>query len=92
MTNVSRQFVENFKLFEKDRLERGVFTEDEMAEYKDIIRKDLAYGTDRIRFGCAVFVGGILQSGEILDHKERTKLWSDYFEEESKLVLQRKAA
>ena len=92
MTNVNRQFFENFNRFEKDRLERGVFTAEEMAEYKDIIRKDLAYGPDRIRFGCAVFVGGILQSGEILDHKERTKLWSDFFEEEAKLIVQRKAA
>lgn len=72
MAMVSKQFKANFDEWIKKQVKEGSYTESDVVELKEIIKADLSPGPDMLR-GIKV---------KIDDHKERYKLWDDFFREE----------
>lgn len=80
MATVTRKFRDDFECWAADRLARGEFTEADMAEFKDMLRRDLAPGPDQLREGLMVILAsGVEVPATIDDHEERYRLWADYF-------------
>ena len=46
MATVTRKFRDDFDVWAADRLSRGEFSEADMAEFKEILRRDLTPGPD----------------------------------------------
>ncbi len=95
MATVTRKFRDDFETWAADRIARGEFTEADMAEFKDMLRRDLVHGPDLLREGLTVIISpGVEVSVAIDDHEERYRLWSDFFglEAEAIRTLKQKAA
>lgn len=95
MATVTRKFRDDFETWAADRLARGEFTEADMAEFKDLLRRDLAPGPDLLRAGYVVIIAsGAEVPAAIDDHEERYRLWADFFAIEAQAIreLQRRAA
>lgn len=95
MATVTRKFRDDFECWASDRLARGEFTESDMAEFKDLLRRDLAPGQDQLRAGLTVIIAaGVEVPATIDDHEERYRLWSDFFAVEAEAIrtFKRKAA
>lgn len=87
MATVTRKFRDDFDTWAADRLTRGHFTETDMAEFKDMLRRDLIPGTDQLRAGLKVIIAnGVEVPATIDDHEERYQLWSEYFAVESEAI------
>lgn len=91
MATVTRKFRDDFECWAADRLAKGEFTEADMAEFKDMLRRDLAPGPDRLREGLSIIIAaGVEVSATIDDHERRYQLWADFFEIEAEAIrLQR---
>lgn len=84
MATVTRKFRDDFEAWAADRIARGEFTEDEMADFKDMLRRDLAPGADQLREGLTIIIAaGVEIPAAIDDHEERLRLWADYFAAEA---------
>lgn len=87
MATVTRKFRDDFECWAADRLARGEFTEADMAEFKDLLRRDLAPGPDLLREGQMVIIAaGVEVPATIDDHEERYRLWADYFAVEAESI------
>ena len=80
MATVTRKFRDDFDTWAADRIAKGEFTPDDMAEFKDMLRRDLVPGPDQLRAGQKVIIAaGVEIPAAIDDHEERYRLWADYF-------------
>lgn len=80
MATVTRKFRDDFECWAADRLARAEFSEADMAEFKEMLRRDLAPGLDQLREGLTVILAsGVEVPATIDDHEERYALWADYF-------------
>lgn len=87
MATVTRKFRDDFDTWAAHQIEVGGFTEAEMVEFKDMLRRDLAEGPDPLRQGLAVIIAaGVEVPAAIDDHAERYRLWSDFFESEAEAI------
>ena len=87
MATVTRKFRDDFDSWASDRLAKAVFTPGEMDEFKDLLRRDLAPGTDHLRAGLVVIIAaGVEMKATIDDHEERYRLWADYFSIEAESI------
>lgn len=87
MATVTRKFRDDFECWAADRLARGQFTEADMAEFKDLLRRDLAPGADQLREGLTVIIAsGVEVPAAIDDHEERYRLWADFFSVEAEAI------
>lgn len=87
MATVTRKFRDDFETWAADRINRGAFTIEEMAEFKDMLRRDLTPGPDLLREGLTVFLAsGVEVPATIDDHEERYCLWSHYFALEAERI------
>lgn len=92
MATVTRKFRDDFDLWAADRLAKGEFSESEMAELKDMLRRDLEPGPDQLRAGLTVIVAaGVEVPAAIDDHEERYRLWADFFAAEAEAIRNLKA-
>lgn len=95
MATVTRKFRDDFDTWAADRLAKGEFTETDMAEFKDLLRRDLTPGPDQLREGLTIIIAaGVEVPAAIDDHERRYQLWADYFAVEAEAIrqMQRKAA
>lgn len=87
MATVTRKFRDDFETWAADRLAGAQFTESDMAEFKEMLRRDLAPGPDQLREGLTVILeSGVEIPATIDDHEERYQLWSNYFANEAALI------
>lgn len=87
MATVTRKFRDDFECWASDRLARGEFTPDDMAEFKDLLRRDLTPGPDQLREGLTVIIAaGVEVPATIDDHERRYQLWADYFSVEAEAI------
>ena len=87
MATVTRKFRDDFETWAADRLAKGKFTPDDMAEFKDMLRRDLTPGPDQLREGLTVIIAaGVEVPATIDDHERRYALWADYFEIEAEAI------
>lgn len=92
MATVTRKFRDDFDLWAADRLAKGEFSESEMTELKDMLRRDLEPGADQLRAGLTVIVAaGVEVPAAIDDHEERYRLWADFFAAEAEVIRKLKA-
>lgn len=92
MATVTRKFRDDFDLWATDRLAKGEFTEGDMAEFKDLLRRDLAPGPDQLREGLTVIIAsGVEVPATIDDHEERYRFWADFFAVEAEAIRNIKA-
>lgn len=95
MATVTRKFRDDYETWAADRIASGDFTEADMAEFKDLLRRDLTPGPDQLREGLVVIIAaGVEVPAAIDDHERRYQLWADYFAAEAEAIraLQRRAA
>ena len=80
MASVTKRFRDDFEAWAANRVAVGEFTSEEMAEFKDMLRRDLVPGPDQLRAGLTVILAaGVEIPATIDDHQERYQLWADYF-------------
>jgi len=90
MATVTRKFRDDFECWAADRLARGQFSQAEMDEFKDMLRRDLTPGPDQLREGLTVIIAsGVEVPATIDEHEERYRLWADYFAIEAEVNLHR---
>lgn len=95
MAIVTRKFRDDFDTWAADRIASGAFTESDMADFKDMLRRDLTPGPDQLREGVTVVIAaGVEVPATIDDHERRYQLWADYFAAEAEAIraLQRRIA
>ena len=87
MTTVTRKFRDDFDTWADDRLTKGEFTPADMAEFKDLLRRDLTPGADQLRAGLTVIIAaGVEVHATIDDHERRYELWADFFAIEAEAI------
>lgn len=87
MATVTKKFRDDFETWAADRIEKGAFTPDDMAEFKDMLRKDLTPGPDQLREGLTIIIAaGVEVPATIDDHEERYRLWAVFFDDEARLI------
>lgn len=87
MATVTRQFKEDFEVWAANQVATGKFTEAEIEELKDMLRRDLTPGPDQLREGLTVITAaGLEVPATIDDHEERYRLWADYFAAEAAAI------
>ncbi len=87
MATVTRKFRDDFECWASDRIAKGEFTETDMAEFKDMLRRDLAPGPDQLREGLTVIIAaGVEVPAAIDDHERRYQLWAEYFSIEAEAI------
>jgi hypothetical protein len=87
MATVTRKFRDDFDTWAADRLSKGYFTEAEMLDFKDMLRRDLAPGPDQLRSGLTVIIAAGVEIPATIDsNEERHQLWSDYFAAEAEAI------
>lgn len=95
MATVTRKFRDDFDTWAADRLAKGEFSPADMAEFKDMLRRDLTPGPDQLREGLTIIIAaGVEVPATIDDHERRYQLWADYFSVEAEAIrmLHKKAA
>lgn len=95
MATVTKRFKDDFDTWAADRIASGAFTESDMADFKDMLRRDLTPGPDQLREGLSVIIAaGVEVPAAIDDHEERYRVWADFFAAEAEAIraLQRRAA
>lgn len=87
MATVTRAFRNDFECWAADRLASGTFSQAEMDEFKDMLRRDLTPGPDQLREGLTVIIAsGVEVPATIDDHNERYRLWAEYFAIEAEAI------
>jgi len=87
MATVTRKFRDDFEAWAAHRVASGQWTETEMEQFKDMLRRDLAPGADQLREGLTVIVAaGVEIPAAIDDYEERYRLWADYFAIEAESI------
>ena len=90
MATVTRKFRDDFETWAADRLAGAQFTESDMAEFKEMLRRDLAPGPDQLREGLTVILeSGVEIPATIDDHEERYRAWADFFEIEASEIKEK---
>ena len=86
---VTKQFKEDFDTWSAERIKWGDFTREEMAEFKEMLRKDMAPGKDQLREGLEVInAAGVTVPAMIDNYEARIKCWTDYFAYCAKAIRQ----
>ena len=86
---VTKQFKEDFDTWAADRIKWGDFTREEMAEFKEMLRKDMAPGKDQLREGLEyINAAGVTVPAMIDNYEDRIKCWTDYFAHCAKAIRQ----
>lgn len=84
MAQVTRQFRDDFETWAGHRIASREWTEAEMVEFKDMLRRDLEVGPDQLRAGVsAITAAGVEIPAVIDDCEERYRLWAAYFANEA---------
>lgn len=87
MAIVTRKFRDDYEAWAVDRLARGIFTENDMIEFKEMLRRDLTSSPDLLREGLTVVIAmGVEIPATINDHEKRIRLWADYFACEAEAI------
>ena len=87
MATVTKKFRDDFETWAANRIASGEWTEAEMADFKGLLRIDLAPGPDQLRAGLAVIIAaGVEVPAAIDDHEERYRLWADFFSVEAEAI------
>ena len=87
MTTVTRKFRDDFDTWAADRIAKGEFSDADMGEFKELLRRDLTPGPDQIRAGLTVIVAaGVEVPAAIDDYEKRYSLWADYFTLEAESI------
>lgn len=77
---VTKQFKDDFDTWAEDRLRHRDFTEEDMTEFKAMLRKDMAPGPDQLREGLTVINQAGVEVPAMIDNNEdRIKAWTGYF-------------
>lgn len=80
MATVTKRFRDDFEVWAADRLASGQFSEAEMSDFKELLRRELTPGPDQLREGLTVIIAaGVTVPATIDDHEERYRLWADFF-------------
>ena len=80
VVKVTKQFKEDFDVWANCRLRHGDFTQDEMTEFKAMLRIDMADGPDQLRQGLTLITAAGVEVPAMIDRVEdRVKCWTDYF-------------
>lgn len=83
MATVKRKFRDNFEKWAAYKVASGEFSAADMAELKDMLRRDLMEGPDQLRAGMkVVLAAGVEMPATIDDHEERYRLWDQFFDDE----------
>ena len=89
MATVIKKFRDDFETWAGHRIASGQWSVSEMADFKDILRRDLASGPDQLRAGVNVILAaGVAIPAAIDDHEERHRLWGDFFAAEAECIRQ----
>lgn len=92
MATVTRKFRDDFETWAADCVARDVFTQADIGDFKEMLRRDLAPGPDQLRAGLTVIIAsGVEVPATIDDHEERYRLWADYFAAEAESIRNLKA-
>lgn len=84
MATVTRKFRDDFETWAADRIASGDFSEADMAEFKDLLRRDLTPGPDQLREGLTLInAAGVEVPATIDDHERRYRLWAGFFSAEA---------
>lgn len=87
MATVTKKFRDDFETWAASRIARGEFTSADMADFKDMLCRDLEPGADQLRHGVAVILAaGVEIPAAIDDHEERYRLWAEYFATEAEAI------
>lgn len=87
MASVTRKFRDDFEAWAANRVATSEFSLEEMADFKEMLRRDLAPGPDQLRAGqTMILTAGVEIPATIDDHEERYRLWADYFSAEAKII------
>jgi len=90
MAIVTRKFRDDFETWAAEQITCGNFTETDMAEFKDLLRRDLMPGPDQLREGLTfINTTGIEVPATIDDCEQRRQLWADYFAAEAAAIRAR---
>lgn len=77
---VTKQFKEDFDLWADNAIECGEFTKEDMADFKEMLRKDFKPGEDQLREGYkAINAAGVTVPAAIDNYEDRIKVWSSFF-------------
>ena len=77
---VTKQFKDDFDTWAADRLHFGNFTQQEMDEFKELLRKDMTPGPDQLREGLTfITAAGVEVPAMIDNYEDRIKCWTNYF-------------
>jgi hypothetical protein len=76
---VTKQFKEDFDLWAADAIQRGEYTEADMAELKAILRNDFQPGPDQQREQLEFLTADGVVSAMIDSYEERIKVWTNFF-------------
>jgi len=89
MATVTKKFRDDFETWAANRIASGDFTSAEMADFKEMLRRDLEVGPDQLRASVTVILAaGIEIPAAIDDHEERYRLWADFFSVEADCIRQ----
>jgi len=84
MAVVSKKFRDDFEAWAAQRIASGEWSESEMSDFKEMLRKDLTPGPDQLRAGLKlILAAGVEAPAPIDDHEQRYQLWADYFATEA---------
>lgn len=83
MAVVTKKFRDDFERWAAAQLAAGHFTQEEMAVFRDMLRRDLTPGPDQLRQGLTVIgAAGLEIPATIDDCEERYRLWANFFSTE----------
>lgn len=87
MVTVTRKFRDDFETWAADRVAKGEFTLEEMAEFQALLRLDLTAGPDHLRVDLMISTAaGVSTPAAIHDLATRYRLWADFFAAESEAI------
>lgn len=87
MATVTRKFRDDFDAWAANRIASGEFSQEEMADFKEMLRRDLAPGPDQLRAGQTVIIAaGVEIPATVDDPEERYRLWADFFAVEAESI------
>lgn len=87
MATVTRKFRDDFDAWAANRIASGEFSQEEMADFKEMLRRDLAPGPDQLRAGQTVIIAaGVEIPATVDDPEERYQLWADFFAVEAESI------
>ena len=92
MATVTKKFRDNYENWIANKMAAGEFSQQEAAELKEMIRKDLTEGPDQLREGLEIITAaGVTMPATIDDHLERYRLWDSFFESENQEIQSSKS-